>query len=227
MPSSIGERMGSVLARGAILDAVAAVASIAIAACTTSTEDNFTNPPPGPPASCTAIPAQAGCIEGALSFSCASDRPDDGDSDLVCDRGSPGLGAATVYCCAPYGQWATLCTPNPTVPGCGGEALGFSCAGPATPDEVDPSLVCSGAIAADGGGADYCCVSADQAAPFCRCASFDEDAGLCGAGAESTCAGGSIGFTCTGGHTPVEVNPILHCARPDGGAAGAFCCETP
>jgi hypothetical protein len=201
-------------------------ATLALGGCTTSTQSNFTDPPPGPPSTCAPTAALAGCSAGSLSFACSTDRPDDGDTNLVCDRGTPGVGGTTLYCCAPYGQWATECVPVPKVPGCGAQSFGFACTGASSPDQVDPSLVCSQAIAGAAGAKDYCCVSADQTSPVCRCASFDDDAGACG-GASSTCVGASIGFLCVGAHTPAELNALLSCDVPAGGAGGSFCCQTP
>jgi hypothetical protein len=198
---------------------------VTVVGCTASTQDNFTNPPPGPPASCSSIPALEGCTGGSLSYSCTSSRPDDGDDGIVCDDGSPGVAGATLYCCAPYGQWATECAPA-TVPGCGTESIGFSCSGETSPDQADTSLVCSAALAGDGGTRDYCCISFDQSSGLCRCASFGDDAGMCGV-EETGCPGATIGFACAATHAPAEVNPLLDCSAPDGGSEGAYCCQTP
>jgi hypothetical protein len=212
-----------------VVSLVALVALVAVSGCTTSTADNFTNPPPGPPASCTAVPSLAGCVAGSVSYSCAGGRPDDGDTNLVCDDGTPGIGGdaggATLYCCAPYAQWASVCSPA-TVAGCGAESIGFSCAGGTSPDQADTSLVCSAALPGAGGAHDYCCISFSQSSGVCRCASFDESSGMCGVSASgrSTAA---IGISCATGHTPTEVNPILDCAALDGGSPGAYCCQTP
>jgi len=196
--------------------------------CTTETQDNFTNPPPGPPATCAQVSALDGCTAGSVSYACTSDRPDDGDTNLLCDDGTPGVGAdaggATLYCCAPYGQWASECTPSAHVAGCGAESFGFSCAGATSPDQADTSLVCSQAIAGSGGATDYCCVSFDPSSGVCRCSSFSDDAGACGV-APTGCSGASIGFACAAGHTPTDVNPLLTCTVPDGGSSA--CCETP
>jgi hypothetical protein len=209
--------------------ALGAVALLTLIGCTTQTQDDFTSSPPGPPASCTAIDALPGCGAGSVSYACAGDRPDDGDTNLVCDDGVPGPGedgaATTLYCCAPYGQWASECVPATDVPGCGAESLGFSCSGAVTPDQVDTSIVCSGALAGDGGTHDYCCVPFEQSAATCRCSTFDVDAGLCGSTTAGPC-GTEIGFDCAPGHTPVEVNPLLECPVSDAGA-GAYCCKTP
>jgi hypothetical protein len=214
---------------------------LGLAGCTSSTTDNFTNPPPGPPSTCTPVAALAGCAEGGFSYSCTSDRPDDGDPDFVCDPGVAGIGGTTSYCCARYGQWASDCAPA-TVPGCGVSALGFSCTGLTTPDEADPYLVCSGALPAGDAGAtaEYCCVLFDSSPSLCQCASFDGNSGLCGVAASATgCSGAAIGFTCVPGHSPVEVNPLLECAMPggdggstlasDGGPHGgaSYCCGSP
>jgi hypothetical protein len=210
------------------------VALSALGACTTETQDNFTNPPPGPPATCTPVPALEGCTAGSVSYSCSSDRPDHGDTNLVCDDGTPGIGGGdsgtsgtTLYCCAPYGQWATECTPA-SVAGCGAQSIGFSCAGETSPDQADTSLVCSLALKGDGGASEYCCVSFPQSSGVCRCSSFDDDAGTCGV-APTGCSGAAIGFTCAAGHTPDELNPLLACDGngPDGGTGGGYCCETP
>ena len=70
--------------------AVALLLALGLAACTSQTDDNFENPPPGPPASCTVDPAVAGCSGGSVGYVCAGDRPDDGDTNLVCSDGTPG-----------------------------------------------------------------------------------------------------------------------------------------
>jgi hypothetical protein len=199
------------------------------AGCTAATQDNFTNPP-GPPPSCTQVQALAGCTEGSLSYSCTTARPDDGDTNLVCDRGTPGVGfeggAPTLFCCAPYGQWASECAPS-NVAGCGAESFGFSCSAGTSPDQVDTSLVCSEAVPSPGGTSDYCCISFSQSSGVCRCASFDQGLGTCGGAASTSCPGASVGLSCASGHRPTEVNPVLVCSAPDGGSVGAYCCQTP
>jgi hypothetical protein len=204
---------------------------LTLESCSVATQDNFTNPPPGPPRTCTQVPALWGCAEGSLSYSCTSDRPDDGDTNLVCDDGTPGVGfeggIPTLFCCAPYGQWASECTPATAVPGCGAESLGFSCSGEASPDQVDTSLVCSRAIPSSGDASEYCCISFNQASGACRCASFDAETGACGGQAVSGCSGATIAFTCASGHSPTEVNPLLACGMPEGGSESAYCCQTP
>jgi hypothetical protein len=202
---------------------------LALAACTTSTQDNFTNPPPGPPSTCAQVAPLPGCIAGSLSYSCTNDRPDDGDTNLLCDQGAAGPGgdggATTVYCCAPYGQWATECVPSAVV-GCGAQSFGFSCTGGTSPDEADTSLACSAALDGDAGARDYCCISFAQSSGLCRCASFDEGSGMCGVGSTG-CNGAAIGLACAPAHTPTEVNSLLECSEPDAGGGGTYCCQTP
>lgn len=156
-----------------------------IAACQVATTDNFENPPPGPPESCTPIAAMPGCDQGSVAYSCAGDRPDDGDSNLVCSRGTPGALGATLYCCAPISQYTTQCAPDPTIAGCGGVALGFQCTGGVTPSDADPTIACS----ADLGGSAYCCNTA-QPIPTCAV-----DAGV-------ACAGAAVGYSCADGSSP-------------------------
>ncbi len=225
MPSFTGERTSSTSMRTARI-ILSSITFVALAGCTSQTQDNFTTT--SSPASCTVVPAVAGCTTGSVSYSCAGGRPDDGNTDLVCDRGAPGpAGGVTLYCCAPYAQWASECTPATDVPGCGAQGLGFSCLGSTAPDQADTSLVCSAAIAGDGGARDYCCVSFDQASSACRCSSFDQALGTCGTSApDAGCGGASIGFTCAPGHAPSDVNPLLECGEADGGAA-AYCCQVP
>jgi hypothetical protein len=219
--------LGNVRLSAIVSVAALAAFEIALGGCTTSTQDNFTNPPPGPPSTCAQVAVLTGCSAGSISYSCTSDRPDDGDTNLVCDDGAPGVGgSATLYCCAPYGQWATECVPATRIPGCGARSFGFACAGESSPDQADPSLVCSQAIEGDAGTRDFCCVSADPSSGVCRCSSFGDDAGACGF-APSGCPGATIGFDCAAGHDPTELNAALACAAPDGGSVGAFCCEMP
>jgi hypothetical protein len=173
-----------------------------LAACQVTTADNFENPPPGPPASCMAIAAMPGCDQGSLAYSCAGDRPDDGDANLVCSSGTPGALGATLYCCAPISQVDTQCAPDPTISGCGGVALGFQCTGGVTPSDADPTIACSAEL---GGGA-YCC---NTAQPISTCAVDPSVA----------CSGVAVGYSCANGASP----PL-----PAGFACSAkgtsFCC---
>lgn len=223
---------------------IALAALVGLAGCTPQVENDLLNPPPAPPSACTAIDTLVGCSAGAVAYACAGDRPDDGDIDLVCDDGVPGPiagdsgGATTLYCCARYGQLASECVPATSVPGCGAESLGFSCTGEVSPDQVDPSIVCSGAVAGDAGAREYCCVPFDPAAGVCRCSTFDADAGACGTTGVGPCTSAGVGFDCAAGHSPSEIDPLLACegasAGGDGGAAGdggtggaSYCCRTP
>ncbi len=205
-------------------------ATLALGGCGTSTHNQHRHPPAGAAVHLRARPRRSRDAPHARAlFSPAAPiAPTTAKhANLVCDRRDPRRRRhARFYCCAPYGQWATECVPVPKVPGCGAQSFGFACTGASSPDQVDPSLVCSQAIAGAAGAKDYCCVSADQTSPVCRCASFDDDAGACG-GASSTCVGASIGFLCVGAHTPAELNALLSCDVPAGGAGGSFCCQTP
>src|SRR6185437_13252567 len=90
----------------------------------------------------------------ATGYSCApGDNPENSDSSLVCSDGTD-VSGATLYCCVQF--VSSTCEPDDTVVGCAGDSFGFSCTGTDTPDEADPTLVCSQPT--DGGDALlYCC----------------------------------------------------------------------
>ena len=187
---------------------------ILLAGCQVTTTDNFVNPPPGPPDSCTAIASLPGCDQGSISYSCASDRPDDGDANLVCSNGTPGALGAQLYCCAPFAQYDSACAPDPTLAGCGGVAMGFRCTGegdpPTTPSDADPTIACSAAIA-DGGANRYCC---NTAAPIATCAVDPSMA----------CTGIAVGYSCAGSDAPFPTG--FTCTAQPAAAAGqtGYCC---
>jgi|HubBroStandDraft_6_1064221.scaffolds.fasta_scaffold12275_3 hypothetical protein len=159
---------------------------ILVASCQVTTTDNFVNPPPGPPATCATVAAMPGCDQGSVAYSCAGDRPDDGDADLVCSNGTPGALGATLYCCAPISQYYTQCIPDTTITNCSGVAIGFACSGGVTPSDADPTIACSAELGGDG---EYCC---NTAQPIETCA-VDPSV---------TCAGVAVGYSCADGSTP-------------------------
>jgi hypothetical protein len=179
-----------------------------VSACTSSTPDNFQNPPAGPPMSCTTNPAVVGCTGGSVGYTCAGDRPDDGDTNLVCNDGTPGAAGMTIYCCAPYGQYWSDCTVDTSIAGCVGDSFGFKCSGPESPAEADTTLACS-AGTASGKGTLYCCNSA-VLPPTCAA-----DPAVTG------CEGATIGYSCAGAATPSLLDPALACSAS---ASGGFCC---
>jgi hypothetical protein len=187
---------------------VALLLWLGLAACTSQTSDNFESPPPGPPATCTADAAVAGCAGGSVGYTCTRDRPDDGDTNLVCSDGTPGAAGLTIYCCAPYGQYWSSCTVDTGVAGCVGNAFGFTCSGAESPGEADASLTCS-AGTASGSDTLYCCNSV-VLPPTCAA-----DPTVQG------CEGASIGYSCTVGATPADGDSGFVCTP---GASGGFCC---
>jgi hypothetical protein len=194
--------------------ALAAPVVFAVSACTVHTEDNFTNPPPGPPASCTTVAALDGCSGGSVSYTCTGDRPDDGDTSLVCSKGTPGASGTTLYCCAPYGQPYSECTVNTTIAGCNGYSIGFACSGETAPDQADSALTCSPGEAS-GAEKTYCCTST-PVAPTCA-----PDPSVPG------CSGVAIGYSCVGAASPDPTNTSLTCGTGTPGMGGTtrFCCE--
>ncbi len=180
-------------------------------ACTTYTTDNFENPPPPPPATCVIDNAVAGCTAGSVGYTCTSDRPDDGDTNLVCSAGARGADT-TAFCCLPYAQYFTECTTDTSIVGCADPAFGFSCAGQTTPAEADANLACSVGMTSDGAMA-YCCVSS-EVSPTCA---FDPGV---------SCVGASIGFACAGNGSPGENDAPIACSVGNVGEAGSTtrCC---
>ncbi len=183
-------------------------------ACQVTTTDNFANPPPGPPDSCTVIASLTGCDQGSVSYACKSDRPDDGDPNLACSNGTPGAPGTTLYCCAPYAQADSECAPDTALAGCSGVAIGFSCTGggdPSTsPSDADPTIACSAAMQGDG-AKQYCC---NTAAPIATCAIDPTIA----------CLGIEVGYSCTGSDVPLPSG--FACAAQPASVAGqtSYCC---
>jgi hypothetical protein len=203
---------------------ISILALVAFAGCLESTTDNFDNPPPGPPSTCTQTAQLPGCDNGSLSYACTTGRPDDcpecGEGsaahqgpNLVCDVGTAGVGT-TLYCCAPYATYYSECAPDPAIPGCGASAFGFACTGDTSPSEADAELACSAPIA----GSDatrYCCNSV--AIPP-----------TCAADATIACAGVAVGYACAGSTTPSATDPTLTCvASTSGGQTTPYCCTLP
>jgi hypothetical protein len=179
---------------------------------TEETNDNFVNPPPGPPADCTPSAAVAGCAGGSQGYVCTGDRPDDGDTNLVCSDGAPGAAGTTIYCCAPYGQYWSDCTVDTTIQGCVADAFGFRCTGPEGPADADTSLACT-AGTASGSDTLYCCNSA-ALAPTCA-----PDPTI-------SCASPAIGYSCTEDDSPSRSSASLACDVGAAGTAGTtqHCC---
>jgi hypothetical protein len=185
--------------------AVALLLSFGPLACTSQTNDNFDNPPPGPPSTCATDPAVTACSGGSVAYACSSDRPDHGDTNLVCDDGSPAAAGMTTYCCAPYGQYWSDCTVDTTVAGCTPASFGFRCSGPESPNEADASLACS-AGTPSGSDTLYCCNSEVLSPPLCAACAADG----AGCGAPSDCCS-------------AQCNADGACGPPSCGANGQKC----
>ncbi|HZU84655.1 MAG TPA: hypothetical protein VE987_17115, partial [Polyangiaceae bacterium] len=54
----------------------------------------------------------------------------------------------------------TTCSPDPTVAGCTGGSIGYSCTGADAPEQSNPSLVCSSGQLGNAGSTLYCCEGA-------------------------------------------------------------------
>ena len=184
-----------------------ALLPLVLVACTVSTTDNFQNPPPPPPATCAADGTVTGCTAGSAGYTCTSDCPDDGDTNLVCSVGRPAPGG-TSFCCLPYGQYFSDCTTSTTVSGCAEPGFGFSCSGAVRPDDADSRLACGvGAVAGF-----YCCVSGVSAS--------------CTGDPHLVCPGASAGFVCAGDASPGQGDAPVACLAVGSGENGAtlLCC---
>jgi hypothetical protein len=102
----------------------------------------------------------ASCVGGSYGFSCAgTDTPDQTDPSLTCSIGVVS-GSDTLFCClsSQYSWTAGTCGPDDTIGTCQPGSFGFKCAASDTPDQTDPTLVCStGVPDADGISTDFCC----------------------------------------------------------------------
>lgn len=103
---------------------------------------------------CAADSTVSGCDAASAGYSCTgTDSPSDSDPSLSCSAGTLD-GTDTLYCCSSTGSGT--CAEDPTVAGCTGGSIGYSCLGTDTPEESNPSLTC-GAGVADNGETLYCC----------------------------------------------------------------------
>jgi len=117
------------------------------------------NPPPSMGGGlCGEDPSVTGCAVGATAYSCTEDAlPSQTVASLVCSDGVPGSVAGTTsFCCLPQTA-AGACRADPAIQGCAGNSYGFSCTGPATPDQTYPSLTCGAPTPDASGRALYCC----------------------------------------------------------------------
>ncbi len=156
----------------------------------------------------------SGCVYGSYGFSCTGQaRPEDQDGSLTCSMGVPAGGGSTDYCCLVGYTMAAGCMQDPTVASCqGNSSYAFSCTGSATPAENASGLVCTGPSPGPSGGSAYCCQQQTTTAGGCSA-----DPTITG------CAGGSSGYSCTGGATPAA---SLNCSSGVAGPSGDtfYCC---
>jgi hypothetical protein len=164
---------------------------------------------------CAADSTVAGCVGGALGYSCTgTDTPDQTNSALYCSNGVAGNAGSTLFCCVTFAT-TTSCAADGNVQGCAAGSIGFSCSGGDTPEIGDPSLTCSVGVAGSGataGDTIYCCATATTAS-----------ADTCAADATVQCANGAAGYACKGAAVPDTTS--LFCSEPTLTATGAnFCC---
>jgi len=151
----------------------------------------------------------------SYGFSCTgADAPDKTFNYLVCGQSAPGPNGTSLYCCndnATIASTAASCAANPSVTGCQGGSMGYSCTGGATPNA---SLNCGGGVPGPSGDTNYCC---GGAAGSCM-----QDATVSG------CSGTSKGYSCTGALSPNATDSTLVCSVGTAGASGgtSYCCLT-
>jgi hypothetical protein len=166
---------------------------------------------------CTIDSSIVGCVNGSFGFSCTTgDRPETGDSSLVCSSGTA-TASGTDYCCVTGVVPSTGCSEDTTV-SCG-TAIGFSCTGTTGPDASDSALSCGAGVPGSASGTTaYCCSTTSTMA------------GSCVAGAEVACAAPTIGYSCAGGLTPTAADgTALSCGAgvDDGNGSLGYCCNPP
>jgi len=206
--------MDSMAAKASVLEASLVLVMTALSGCSTSTTAQG-GPPGGVPPTCQQDPNVAGCIAGAAGYSCSgSDSPDESNGALSCSVGTASTGGLTLFCCIDTSA-VPGCTADSRIVGCTGASIGFSCMGGVQPGQSDTSLVCSSGT------------PSGNATLFC-CASYTPSTGTCKQdGAVQGCMGSSIGFSCTGSDTPMQVNASLVCSQGTPISGGtAYCCAT-
>ncbi len=175
----------------------------AMSACTvTTTENGSPAPGTGGTGTCSPDSTVVGCVGAAAGYSCSgTDSPDAIHSALTCSDGTASNNGVTLYCCVETTTVAAGCTADSSIVGCKGSSIGFSCTGTTSPDQGDPSLVCSAGTASG------------SASLFC-CASYTPSIGTCAQDATvQGCPSPSIGFSCSGSDSPQMVNPIARLRR--------------
>ena len=106
--------------------------------------------------SCAPDASVAGCTGGSYGFSCtSSDTPTAADASLDCSTPASGPNGTLLYCCVGFAS--SSCTADSTVAGCTGNSFGFSCTSTDTPDQAQPSLVCSTPANGPNDELLYCC----------------------------------------------------------------------
>jgi hypothetical protein len=98
------------------------------------------------------------CYPGTFGVDCTGGAdPETSSPEYICSVSTPQSDGSRGYCCA-TGFGPLNCTQDPSVTGCEGPALGFSCTGPDTPDLADSMLTCSAGVRDPSTGAMlYCC----------------------------------------------------------------------
>jgi hypothetical protein len=106
--------------------------------------------------SCNVDTTLTSCGDVSTGYRCTGGiTPTDTDATLDCGDGVDGGDGTAAFCCIQFSS--TTCMADSEVVGCTGGSYGFSCTSTATPDQEDPSLVCSDPIPGTDGKSLYCC----------------------------------------------------------------------
>jgi hypothetical protein len=172
------------------------------------------------PTGCQDDPGLA-CDVDALGISCpAGTSPD--SSTFVCSD-PVANGNLDSYCCIVWS--GSTCAEDPNVTSsCGDPAFGFSCTGTDSPDQTDPTLICSDPTTdPTTGDSLYCCT--DGYTP--PSSSGGTIPAGCAADGSVSCTGNAFGYSCAPGDNPEVEDPSLSCSIPETDPAtgnDVFCC---
>jgi hypothetical protein len=170
------------------------------------------------------------CAEGTYGFTCApgDTDPSTQDPNLTACSAPAGTATADLYCCTysattPGGGGNPIpanCSADATVTtACGGTANGYSCDIGTTPEDDDPTRVCSQPTA-DGSSDDFCCYDSGFSTTGGSCTPDDS--------VSDACAEGTYGFSCAAGDTDptTQDSALTSCSVPDTSTnADLYCCS--
>jgi hypothetical protein len=167
------------------------------------------------------------CEAGSFGFICAAGDTDPStqDSSLGSCSAPANGGTADLYCCTYSASGGggggvtipTNCTAASDVTDSCGSGNGYACNPGTTPEDDDPTRICSQPTV-NGGEDDFCCYDSGFTAGSCTPSDATTDA----------CAEGTYGFTCAAGDTDpsTQDSNLSACSVPAGDSDTDFYCCT-